>query len=66
MGCGCGGKGLAEGQVRNAPQFLVKQGWVIQGSGWRRKGGDGTVFSMSAAMAEEGYTFDTELKLWTL
>lgn len=63
MGCGCN-KGLAEGQTRNAPQTLVKAGWVIEGAGWKRKGSDGTVMSMSAAMLELGYTFDPELKLW--
>lgn len=65
MGCGCG-KGLPEGQTRNAPGYLVKHGWVMAGAGWRRKGDMGDAVSLSAAMEAEGYEYDEELKLWKL
>ncbi len=63
MGCGCS-KGLAEGQTRNAPSALIRAGWVMAGVGWRRKGSS-EIVSLTDAMAQEGYTYDEELKLWT-
>ncbi|MBP9201101.1 MAG: hypothetical protein KBF47_13915 [Gemmatimonadales bacterium] len=63
MACGCS-KGLAEGQTRNAPSALIRAGWVMAGVGWRRKGSSDIV-SLTDAMAQEGYTYDEELKLWT-
>lgn len=66
MGCGCG-KGLPDGQTRNAPGYLVKHGWLMVGVGWHRKGdNESAPVSLTDAMAAEGYVFDEELKLWKL